>query len=60
LADYITTPDELSHTAGRLFDRMQRGIVKPVIGQRFSLADAAEAHRALAARKTTGSTVLLP
>jgi NADPH2:quinone reductase len=60
LADYITTPDELSQTAGRLFDRMQRGIVKPVIGQRFSLADAAEAHRALAARKTTGSTVLLP
>jgi NADPH2:quinone reductase len=60
LADYIATPEELSHTAERLFDRMQRKIVRPAIGQRFSLADAAEAHRALEARKTTGSTVLLP
>jgi NADPH2:quinone reductase len=34
--------------------------VKLHIGQRYALADAAQAHRDLEARKTTGSTVLLP
>lgn len=60
LADYIATPEDLARTAQRLFDRMQRGVIKAVIGQRFALADAAEAHRALEARQTTGSTVLIP
>jgi NADPH2:quinone reductase len=60
LADYIATPEDLARTAERLFDRMQRGVVKAVIGQRFALADAAESHRALEARRTTGSTVLIP
>jgi NADPH2:quinone reductase len=60
LFDYIATPGELAHTTDRLFDRMRRGVVKAVIGQRFPLAEAAEAHRALEARKTTGATVLLP
>lgn len=59
LFDYIATPQELAHTADRLFDRMQRGVVKAVIGQRFALSDAAEAHRALEARQTTGATVLV-
>lgn len=60
LFDYIATPDELTHTAGRLFDRMKRGVVQAVIGQRFALSDAAQAHRALEARETTGATVLIP
>lgn len=60
LFDYIATAEELARTADRLFDRMQRGVVKAVIGQRFALADAADAHRALEARQTTGSTILLP
>lgn len=60
LFDYIATAQELAHTADRLFDRMQRGVVTATIGQRFALADAAEAHRALEARQTTGATVLLP
>lgn len=60
LADYIATPEDLARTAQRLFDRIASGVVKPRIGQRFALADAAEAHRALEARRTTGSTVLLP
>jgi NADPH2:quinone reductase len=60
LFDYIATPQELAHTAGRLFDQMQRGVVKAVIGQRFALSDAAEAHRALEARQTSGATVLIP
>ncbi|MCI4590750.1 quinone oxidoreductase [Sphingobium sp. BYY-5] len=58
--DYVATSEELAHTAGRLFDRMQRGVVKAQIGQRFALADAADAHRALEARQTTGATVLIP
>jgi NADPH2:quinone reductase len=60
LADYIATPEELAHMAQRLFDRMQRGVIKVRVGQRFALADAAAAHRALEARRTVGSTVLLP
>ncbi|MBW8755424.1 MAG: quinone oxidoreductase [Sphingomonadales bacterium] len=60
LADYIATPQDLARTAERLFERMQRGVVTAVIGQRFALADAAESHRALEARQTTGSTVLIP
>ncbi|MGB3929999.1 MAG: zinc-binding dehydrogenase, partial [Sphingobium sp.] len=32
----------------------------PVIGQRFALKDAAEAHRALESRQTTGATILIP
>lgn len=59
LFDYIATPQELAHTAERLFDRMQRGVVKAIIGQRFALSDAAEAHSALEARETTGATVLV-
>jgi NADPH2:quinone reductase len=60
LADYIATPEDLARTAERLFDRMRRGVVKAVIGQRFALAEASESHRALEARRTTGSTVLIP
>lgn len=60
LFDYIATPGELEHTAGRLFDRMTRGVVKAVIGQRFALADAQAAHRALEARQTVGTTLLIP
>jgi NADPH2:quinone reductase len=60
LADYIATPEDLARTAERLFDRMRRGVVTPTIGQRFALAEAAEAHRALEARRTRGSTVLIP
>jgi NADPH2:quinone reductase len=60
LTDYVATPEQLAHTAERLFDRMQRGVVKAVIGQRFALSDAAASHRALEARQTTGSTLLIP
>jgi len=58
LFDYVATAQELAHTADRLFDRMQRGVVKAMIGQRYALAEAAEAHRALEARQTTGATIL--
>jgi NADPH2:quinone reductase len=60
MADYIATPEALAHTAKRLFDRITDGVITPVIGQRFALADAAKAHEALEARQTTGSTILIP
>ena len=39
---------------------MRSGALKADVRQRFALKDAAEAHRALESRKTTGSTVLIP
>ncbi|MEQ7873711.1 quinone oxidoreductase [Sphingomonas sp. ASV193] len=58
LFDYIAEPDELRASAQALFDMVTSGKVKIDIGQRFALKDAAEAHRALEGRRTTGSTVL--
>ena len=60
MADYAATSVELAHLAERTFDRLRRGVIAARIGQRFALADAAKAHRALEARQTTGSTVLVP
>lgn len=60
LFDYVATPESLAHTAQRLFERMAQGIIKAEIGQRFALTDAAQAHRTLEARDTTGATVLIP
>ena len=44
--------------ADELFELVANGQIKVVIGQRFALEDAGEAHEALAARKTTGATIL--
>lgn len=60
LASYVATRPELLETAGNLFDVVAAGAVKIDIGQRYALNDAAQAHRDLEARVTTGSTVLLP
>ena len=58
LYDYTLDPADLQQSARALFDVVESGKVKIEIGQRFALADAAEAHRALEGRKTSGSTVL--
>ena len=58
LFSYIATREELEQSAAELFDMVRSGKVKVEVGQRFALKDAAEAHRQLEARKTTGSTVL--
>ncbi len=60
LATYTKTRDELLGSAAALFDVVLAGHVKPDVRQRFALSQAAAAHRALEARQTTGSTVLLP
>jgi NADPH2:quinone reductase len=58
LFNYIATRPELDQAANDLFDVVRSGKVKIEVKQRFPLAEAAEAHRALEARKTTGSTIL--
>ncbi|GAA4749376.1 quinone oxidoreductase [Sphingomonas daechungensis] len=58
LYHYIAKREELEQSATELFDLVLSGKVKLKIGQGFSLREAADAHRALEARETTGSTVL--
>jgi NADPH:quinone reductase len=58
LYDYIATREELERAASELFDVVSSGKVKIEVRQRFPLSQAAEAHRALEGRRTTGSTVL--
>ena len=58
LFDYIAKRDELEQSAAALFEVVRSGKVRIDIGQRFPLSQAAEAHGALEARETTGSTVL--
>ena len=57
---HIATREDLVATTNDLFDVVARGIVKVEINQTYPLKDAAQSHRDLEARKTTGSTVLLP
>ncbi len=57
LAAYIATREELEETASDLFNMVISGKVKISINQTYPLRDAAQAHRDLEARKTTGSTV---
>lgn len=58
LMTYTALREDLVETANDLFDVVASGAVKLEINQRFALKDAADAHRALEARKTTGSTIL--
>ncbi len=60
LIDYTATRAELVASARTLFDVVLGGAVKIEVHQTYALRDAARAHRDLEARKTTGSTVLLP
>jgi len=60
LATYTATHGDLLAVSAELFDVVISGAVKIQVNQTFALADAAAAHEALEARRTTGSTVLLP
>lgn len=60
LFTHIATREATQAMADDLFAVVQSGAVKIRIDQRFALAEAAAAHRALESRATTGSTVLLP
>lgn len=60
LATYTAKTADLQASAHDLFDVVSSGAVKIRVNQTFPLADAKLAHEALEARKTTGSTVLIP
>ncbi len=58
--DFIRTPEERRSAAAALFNAIDSGAVTVRVNQTYALQDAAEAHRDLEARRTTGSSVLLP
>ena len=57
LATYTAKREDLVKSAGALFDVVLKGAVKVNVNQTYPLAEAAQAHRDLESRKTTGSTV---
>jgi NADPH2:quinone reductase len=57
LFHYIATREQLEQSADELFGMVSSGKVKVEVQQRFALRDAADAHRQLEARRTTGSTI---
>jgi NADPH2:quinone reductase len=60
LFHYIARRADLDRAARELFEVIGRGVVRIEIGQTYALQDAAQAHRDLEARRTIGSTVLIP
>ncbi len=60
LATYIARREELLAAAAELFEVIGSGAVKIEVGQTYPLRDAARAHRDLEARRTIGSTLLIP
>ena len=60
LATYIASRADLVERANALFDVVKSGKVKIETTGRYKLADAAQAHRDLESRKTTGSIILMP
>jgi NADPH2:quinone reductase len=60
LAHFIATRSALESTAQDLFDVVSSGKVRIAVNQRYPLRDAAQAHADLEARRTTGSTLLIP
>ena len=58
--DHINPRSELLDAADELFGALKDGVIKATIAKKFPLKEAAEAHRFIEARKTTGSIVLVP
>lgn len=59
-ASYFASAGDYRTAADATLAAIADGIIRPEVNQTFALADAAEAHRALESRSTTGATVLLP
>lgn len=57
---YLTTRAALEEAASALFDVLRANVVRSTVNHTYPLSKAAEAHRAIHERRTTGSTVLLP
>lgn len=60
LYHYYADPSERAAGSARVWDMIASGAVAVTIGQTYPLAEVAQAHRDLEARKTTGSTILFP
>lgn len=60
LATYVAAREALVKASSELFELVAKGIIRIEVGQSFPLKEAATAHRELEARKTTGTTVLIP
>jgi NADPH:quinone reductase-like Zn-dependent oxidoreductase len=60
LFHYTANPQRLSEMAGRLWAMIESGRVRPIVGGRYPLSAASDAHRALESRLTRGSLVLMP
>jgi NADPH2:quinone reductase len=58
--DHIPTPERLRERAAQLFDWIAAGDLRVRIGGVYSLADAAQAHRDMESRATTGKLLLIP
>jgi NADPH2:quinone reductase len=57
---YVAKREDLEASAEALFDVVKKGVVDIKINQRYALKDAAKAHADLEARRTTGTTILVP
>jgi NADPH:quinone reductase len=60
LMNYTASDADLQETAADLVDMVKSGKVKIPVNQRYALADVVKAHEDLEARRTTGTTVLIP
>jgi NADPH2:quinone reductase len=60
LFHYTTTPEEIQRRADDLFDWIEQGKLHVRVGAKYDLQDAADAHRALEGRETTGKVLMLP
>ncbi|MEV0701978.1 quinone oxidoreductase [Saccharopolyspora sp. NPDC050389] len=60
VGDHVPTREALVRRTNELFDFVRKGQFAPRIGQRYALADAAQAHRDIESRRTTGKLLLLP
>lgn len=60
LFDYYATPEDFAAGTKAVFAKIASGVLKAHIGQTFPLADAVQCHRAMEARQTVGSSLLIP
>ncbi len=60
LGHFIADPDELAWRAAEVFGAIAKGALDVRVGAEFALTDAADAHRALEGRETTGKVLLIP
>ena len=60
LVTYTASREELVASAGAVFDRVRKGVLKPHIGKRYALADIVQAHADLEGGRTAGSSIVIP